>query len=285
MKYLSAILLIALLACNNAAETVHDLPGYDLEDPEKFNMSSSLLEISGITTGRQNPDTFYAIQDEEGKLFRFAWQEKGRKASAKFWKSGDYEDLAIIGGTVFVLKSNGSLYSFALSDAIYEEIDSVYEWKKLLPKGEYEGMFGDEDAGKLYILCKSCNGSKQKETVTGYMFDANAGASSEPVAAGNFEIDVESIKPFSGNVKKGFRPSGLARNPLTGDWFIISGVNKLLVVTAPDWKVKGAHHLSSNTFNQPEGIIFDRQGNLYISNEGDDITEGNILRFNYKPKR
>ncbi|RYY55725.1 MAG: SdiA-regulated family protein [Chitinophagaceae bacterium] len=284
MKPLTVILLLLLAGCNNAGDPELVLHGYDLKDPEKFNMSSSLLEISGITLGKQNPDTFYAIQDEEGKLFRFTWEEKGRKASSKFAKSGDYEDLAIIGGTVFVLKSNGSIFSFALADAIYDEIDSVYEWKKLLPKGEYEGMFGDERDGKLYILCKNCKGTKQEETVSGYVFQANAGPASEPVPAGAFEIDVESIKPFSGSVKKGFRPSGLARHPLTGDWYIISGVNKLLVVTGPDWKVKSGHHLSSNLFNQPEGIIFDQQGNLYISNEGDDITEGNVLRFNYKPK-
>ncbi|RZK46858.1 MAG: SdiA-regulated family protein, partial [Pedobacter sp.] len=39
---------------------------------------------------------------------------------------------------------------------------------------------------------------------------------------------------------------------------------------------------SSNTFNQPEGIAFDKDGNLFISNEGSETQTGNILRFDYK---
>jgi uncharacterized protein YjiK len=66
---------------------------------------------------------------------------------------------------------------------------------------------------------------------------------------------------------------------VTSEWFIISAVNKLLVVTDDKWKIKETCLLSSNIFNQPEGITFDSTGTLYISNEGDDLSEGNILKF------
>ena len=80
-------------------------------------------------------------------------------------------------------------------------------------------------------------------------------------------------------MKNGFRPSALAKNPLTKEWYIISAVNKLLVVTDENFKMKDSYALGGNLFNQPEGIAFDKEGNLYISNEGDDITQGNILKF------
>jgi hypothetical protein len=35
-------------------------------------------------------------------------------------------------------------------------------------------------------------------------------------------------------------------------------------------------------YEEPKGITFDSLGNLYISNEGDDFSEGNILRFDRK---
>ncbi|MBN8879441.1 MAG: SdiA-regulated domain-containing protein [Sphingobacteriales bacterium] len=237
-------------------------------------MPESLLEISGISFYKGNNDTVYAIQDEEGKLFRLAWGNK-KQYHVKFGKSGDYEDVSILRDRVVVLKSNGSLYSFPFSDAIYEEIDSVQEWPRLLPEGEYEGMFGDENSGLLYILCKNCK-VDDKDNVTGYIYQLG---DSSLAPAGQFNVDVESIKPFSGKVKKGFRPSALAKNPVTGEWFIVSAINKLLVIADENWKIKNAYPLNGNTFNQPEGIAFDKSGNMYISNEGDDLSAGNILKF------
>jgi len=259
-------------ACDNFSKKEKSPPGYNLNKPDKFNMPNSLLEISGIAFYNGNPDTVYAIQDEEGKLFRLGWGEK-KHSNTRFGKKGDYEDVAILKGQVIILKSTGTLYSFPHSDAVYEEPDSAMEWKNLVPKGEYEGMYGDEAAGKLYILCKNCDGDDDK--VTGYILDV--GDAMRPSA--EFSINVAEIKPFTGKVKSGFRPSALAKNPVTGEWFILSGTNKLLVIADANWKVKEAFPLSGNDFNQAEGMAFDAAGNLYISNEGDDISNGNILKF------
>ncbi|MNL43433.1 hypothetical protein D3C87_1659450 [compost metagenome] len=64
---------------------------------------------------------------------------------------------------------------------------------------------------------------------------------------------------------------------------MLSSTDKLLLVTDANWKIKEAHKLNSSTFNQPEGMAFDQELNLYISNEGDEITDGNILKFRYLP--
>lgn len=281
MKYQRLIMLAAVLwatagiiGCASGQEEVKTPKEYNLDKPERFAMPESLLEISGISFYKGNNDTVYAIQDEEGKLFRLAWGNK-KQYHVKFGKSGDYEDVSILRDRVVVLKSNGSLYSFPFSDAIYEEIDSVQEWPRLLPEGEYEGMFGDENSGLLYILCKNCK-VDDKDNVTGYIYQLG---DSSLAPAGQFNVDVESIKPFSGKVKKGFRPSALAKNPVTGEWFIVSAINKLLVIADENWKIKNAYPLNGNTFNQPEGIAFDKAGNMYISNEGDDLSAGNILKF------
>ncbi|RYG54436.1 MAG: SdiA-regulated family protein [Chitinophagaceae bacterium] len=265
--------LVAGCANEGKEEKVKTPKEYDLEKPERFAMPESLLEISGISFNKGNNDTIYAIQDEEGKLFRLGWGNK-KQNHTKFGKSGDYEDVSILRNRVVVLKSNGSLYSFPIGDAIYEEIDSVREWPKILPEGEYESLFGDEASGRLYILCKNCK-VDNNDNVTGYIYQLG----DTLMPAGQFNVDVESIKPFSGKVKKGFRPSAFAKNPLTNEWFMVSAINKLLVVADENWKIKNAYPLNGNMFNQPEGIAFDKAGNMYISNEGDDLSAGNILKF------
>ena len=97
-----------------------------------------------------------------------------------------------------------------------------------------------------------------------------------------YRPDVSKIDKMSGKKKGTFHPSALAINPITKQWFIVSSVNKVLLVADEKFNIISTHHLSSNTFNQPEGIAFDKDGNLFISNEGSETTSGNILKFDYK---
>ncbi|MCF2493917.1 MULTISPECIES: SdiA-regulated domain-containing protein [Dyadobacter] len=278
LQHIGMLALLTLGGCDSTKKEQVVYKDYDLGKPDKFNMPESLFEISGITLNQGNPDTIYAIQDEDGRLYRLGWDEP-KQLNAKFSKKGDYEDVTIIRNNVYVLKSNGAIYNFPLTEAVFEEVEQIREMKKILPKGEYEGMFGDEASGKIYILCKNCEQDNSKSSVTGYILEPDKDSAK---ISETFSIQVDEIKAITGKVERGFRPSGLAKNPVTNDWYIISAVNKLLVVTDNQWKVKEAYALNGNQFIQPEGIIFDKQGNLYISNEGDDLFSGNILKFKKK---
>lgn len=282
MNLLHVAVILAIFgayACKNPINKYTSPVGYDLTRPDKFTMPSSLLEISGIAFYKGISDTVYSIQDEDGKLFRQKWDVK-KQYHMKFAPKGDYEDLAIFNERVLVLKSNGSIYSFPFSEAVKEESDLVREHKKVVPKGEYEGMFADPQTNKVYILCKKCEQDKKMKQVTGYVFDYDAGLDTLK-AAGDFKIDLSELKSINPKLKTSLNPSALAKNPKTGEWYILSSTNKLLLVTDKDWKIKAAHRLNSSTFNQPEGIAFDRDLNLYISNEGDEVNDGNILKFKY----
>ncbi len=274
-RFLSAgFLLLLLSGCSSLSDQEETIPHYQLDKPEKFNLPESLLEISGIAFHEGNSDTIYAVQDEQGRVFKLAWDVK-RQHNTKFDKQGDYEDLAITNGQVIVLKSNGSFFRFPFSEMQNEEADQVEEWKKILPKGEYEGMYADPATTHLYVLCKKCRDDNPKKNVSGYILDL----SDSVILKGQFSLDTDQIEKFAGKVKRGFQPSGLARNPITSEWYVISSVNKLLVVADSNWNIKQACKLNGNVFNQPEGIAFDKAGNLYISNEGDDLSEGNVLKF------
>jgi hypothetical protein len=279
-RYLNIVffqLVVVLLfagACTLKKKELKTPATFDLNNPQKFVMPSSLLEVSGISFHNGKKDTIYLIQDEAGKLFRLALGAR-KENHLKFGKSGDYEDVTMLKDKVIVLKSDGTLFSFPKHDAVVKEIVDVKEWKDLVPEGEYEGLYGDEGSGRLYVLCKRCEGDAHSEKVSGFILEF--GETLQPVS--NFGISIAEIRRFSKKVKSGFRPSGLAKDPLTGDWFIISAANKLLVITDTNWKVKAVYPFNGNTFYQPEGIAFDAEGNLYISNEGDELSDGNVLKF------
>jgi uncharacterized protein YjiK len=250
---------------------------YDLNKPEKFIMPGNLLEISGISFHNGNKDTVYAIQDEEGKIFRLAWGIK-KSYPTKFGKNNDYEDLTIINEIIYVLRSDGTIFTIPLTELTEAKTNSVREWKNILPKSEYEGIYGDEASNKLYVLCKKCQVDDNTKKVSGYILDTKDSL----VISSLFSIDVTSLKGFTKKLNPGYKPSALAQNPITNEWFILSGSNKLLVIAYADWRVKEVYPLNGNLFNQAEGMAFDEKGNLYISNEGEEETNGNILFFERK---
>lgn len=273
--------VLASTACSQKRK-FDNPPGYDINNPQKIVMPPSLAEISGIAFYKGNSDTVYAQEDESGKLFYLKPGDK-RSQHFKFGKHGDYEDVAICNNTVIMLKSNGVLFTFPFADIRQpEETGNVREWKNVLPKGEYEGMYADENDNLIYIICKDCADEKSSKTAKGYILQLNSDGSI--AQKGNFEVDVHSIRDITGEKKVNFHPSAIARNPRTNEWYIITSINKLLVIADSNWKVTAAYKLNPAIYIQPEGIAFDKANNLYISNEGGDLRSGNILKINWKGK-
>jgi hypothetical protein len=274
------ILLIALSGVSCNGQSRNGSPqGYDLNNPVKYFMPDGLKEISGIAFYRGKPDVLYAEQDEEGRVYYLRPGDK-QVNFTKFDKKGDYEDIAILGEQVVVLRSDGVLFVFQFNQVGKPVAASVQKWDNLLPQGEYEGMYADEKTSQLYVLCKHCSDEKTSKNGGGYIFKLSPNGSLKQ--SGQFGINVREIEAQLGKKKVQFHPSALAKNLRTNEWYILSSVNKLLVVADAAFKVRAVYPISPSLFLQPEGIAFDNQNNLYISNEGDKITQGTVLKFNYK---
>lgn len=277
MRILFLPVIITCLSCQQK-QIIKSPAGYQLNKPVKYLMPESLQEISGIAFHQGKADTLYAEEDEDGRLYYFHPGDK-QINYAKFGKKGDYEDVAICREQVIMLRSDGVLFTFPFAE-IRSEIKKTQKWENLLPDGEYEGLYADGKTGLLYVLCKHCVGEHTSESNTGYIFKMTKDGSI--IKSGEFSLNVENIASMAGEKKMSFHPSGLAKNQLTNQWYILSSVNKVLVVADAGWKVQSVFPLDPALFRQPEGIVFDRQNNLYISNEGDKLSPGNVYRFNYK---
>jgi hypothetical protein len=254
-------------------------PGYDLNAPIKYFMPESLQEISGIAFHQGKPDSIYAEQDEEGKVFYFKLGDK-QIGHSKFGKAGDYEDIAILGNQVVLLRSDGVFFIFPFNQVRSGHIANVQKWNEVLPSGEYEGLYADEKTNQLYTLCKHCDIDNTAKKSTIYAFSLSQNGSLKQT--GQFSINVKDIEAKLGVKKIAFHPSAFAKNQNTNEWYVVSSVNKILVVTDAAFKVKSVYPINPSLFIQPEGIAFDNQNNLYISNEGDKITPGTVYKFNYK---
>lgn len=267
--------LVTLLQfCAPAEKTSNtDLP-FDFSKPEKLELPGSLQEISGITFKPGKNDTIFAVQDEDGIVFQLTW-DGGIQRHTQFTPKGDFEDITIINGQTILLKSNGQLNTFPEADLRLNETKRLQEWKKVIPKEEYEGMYGDAVTNKIYVLCKKCEPDNAEKKITGYILDTTQ-PENTPV---EFKISVKDFPSFNNQKQKGFKPSALTKNQKTNEWYILSSINNLLVITDDQWNWKESIELNPEVFNQPEGITFDADGNLYISNEGTEQLPGNILKF------
>ncbi|MES2848363.1 MAG: SdiA-regulated family protein [Bacteroidota bacterium] len=282
IKYFFVAAMLFLVASCKQPVTIQSPPGYDLSKPEVFKMPAVLNEISGIAFKNGNADTLYAVQDEKGELFH---QDSGddRILSTKFGKNGDYEDLSIWKDNAVVLRSDGTFFTFPLTYSDKKTGLNVSEFKDLVPAGEYESMYADEKNNTVYVLCKDCSGNKKDKIVNGYTLKIDTAG--QLATDAEFSISEEEIEKLSGIKKIRLKAAAMAKNSLTGEWYIVSAVNNLLLITDANWKVKNTYPLlPASVFTQPEGIAFDSKGNLYIANEGGGIGGATVLKFAYQSK-
>ena len=285
MKIIPLICTVLVLQLSKAGCTepsaAENPPHYDLSKPTVYKMPAVLEEISGIAFSKGNADTVFAEQDEEGKLFYFHLGDTEIKHK-KFSKQGDYEDLAVCNGEVIMLRSDGVFFSFPLNSIEGKETVNTSGQTGLLPPGEYESLYADESTNTLYALCKKCADDKSSQSITGHLLSMNADG--QLSLKNQFTIDEKALAAITGTKKFSLKPSALAKHPITHQWYILSSVNKMLVITDDQWKPVNVYPLSPALFTQPEGIAFDKTGNLYISNEKGAGTSGTILKFLYHEK-
>ncbi|WP_298740587.1 hypothetical protein [uncultured Chitinophaga sp.] len=275
----SSLLLLLFISCNafSDQQKKNTSPrGYKLTEPERFRVRESMQEISGI---QLFPDEhhIYAINDEQGKIFLIDLSANKPYPDSKFGRSGDYEDLIHTAKGWIVLKSNGTLYQ--VHDIFTDSVTSTeYPFHKK-GKQEFESIYPDTASNSLMIICKQCAEDKGQRATSVYRFDLGT-MQYDTVPA--YRIDVKQIAKINGNDMKNFRPSAAAIHPIDKRLYIVDAINNLLVITDMKGQVLEVHHLRGKLFEQPEGISFAPNGDMYISNEaGDGVAD--ILKFSYKP--
>jgi len=300
-KNLLVLLSIITISCNNSSEkkvqssdikNINTI-GYNLSDPDEiFILPDVLHEISGITA--IDSLSVACIQDEKGIIFVFDLLKNEIRNWFDFNIDGDYEGIAQVGKIYYVLRSDGVLFKLENleSSAIKKEI-----FQTGIPAMNNEGLCYDKQNNRLLIAPKDNfdKGTVKKDKRPVFGFDLLTGKLiSEPV----FNFELSDIKRFAlenkithkEKKKKEknesdieFKPSELGIHPLTKDVYILSGAENMLFVFDSAGTIKYIEKLNPEIFYAPEGITFFNNGDLLISNEGQN-RRATLIRFNYKNK-
>ena len=240
---------------------------------KKWEMPKQLLEISGLSFIGDN--RFACVQDERGTIFIYNTASSSVEKEIPFAGVGDYEGLAVVGETVWVLRADGKLFEV---NNINAAKPAVKEYgTHLTIKQDSEGLCYDKKNNRLLITIKGAELETQDYKGI-YAFDLSSKKmDQQPV----FKIDLlnEAFETNgSGKKKKGsINPSGIAIHSLNGDMYITDGRNSKLLITDGAGTIKKLYQLNTSEFAQPEGITFNAAGDLFISNEGTK-QPGNILQ-------
>jgi SdiA-regulated len=246
--------LLFMIHCSSRPMEATD--SYNFSNPdETIELPESLREVSGIALVSDN--LMACVEDEHGVVYFFDLLQKKIIKEITFEKKGDFEDIAIDGETLFILKSNGHLVKIS-SCFTKPIIQSIHT--DLSKELNYEGLAMDK---KTLLV-----GSKSENKIFRYDLTKNKSVG-EPIQL-----------PTNGN----FSLSGLSVHPISGDYYFLASVGKSLLITGSDGSGQQYVSLSKKIFKQPEGIAFNKSGDLYISNEGKDGM-ANIQLFKYKKKK
>ncbi len=273
------LLLSVMAACSgNGTRRSHPTPPeYDLNHPKVIKLGDKLNEISGLAFYQKDSSVF-AIVDEVGVLFKIILtDDKPVIQQWHFATHADYEDMVLLDSTFYVLKSDGDIIA-----AKFTSPDSVNSQKYDIPlkgKNEFEILYYDSSLRKLVLICKDCE-ADNKSTVSTWAFDPQ----SRSFDSGPFIIDANLIdrSKTGAEKEKKFKPSAAAINPISGDLYIVSSINKALVIADKSGKVKSVYPLPADLYKQPEGIAFTPSGDMFISNEAAGEGLPNLLYFKYK---
>lgn len=268
------LVLLFLISCDKKQETNFDVCNdYQLLKPDEiWVLPFELNEISGIALLENQK--ILAENDEEGKLFIYDLKNRIIERTLFFGKDDDYEDVAINGKTAYTLRSDGTI--FEIKNYNIEPI-VVKHHTFLSEDDDTEGLFFDVESNRLLMACKGnsavLNGNKAS-LIFEFALNTNR-LNPEPIIT----ISQKEIRTKYKNTNN-FSPSGIAVHPVTKNIFIISSVGKMMAEFSLQGKLLHVFDLNYPNFQQPEGISFAQNGDLYISNEARG-SKANILKFKY----
>ena len=239
---------------------------------EKWEMPAILKEISGIAYVGKN--RFACVQDESGIVFIYNTATGKIERQVTFGASGDYEGIAVVGQTAYVVRSNGTIYEV---DNINISSPNIKEYKTALTaKNDVEGLTYDAPNNRLLLAIKGAE-TNTTDYKGIYAFDLKSKKlSTTPVIKLNLS-DPMLQNSKSKKTTNNLQPSDIDINPVTKEIYLTESANSHLYILNTDGTIKGRYTLSKADFSQPEGITFSPSGELFISNEGKDES-GNILQ-------
>lgn len=256
---------------NKTISQTSALSWYNVEDSaaKYIELSDNLKNISGLCftdDGRLFCDSddssgVSQLDTQNGKILKTFFAGDGYKNHPDRIKSS-FEDLSIVGNRFFIMNSHGKIYE-CKEGTEGEYVQYTIYKTKLSSENNVEGLCYDPESNSLLLACKDYPGDGYEKSKTIYTFSLSTMTMSDTP---RFALPTGKIK--RNTIEREFRPSGIARQSITGTFFVLASHGHTIVEISKDGEIINQKDLNEEIHPQPEGITFSKENTLYISDEG-----------------
>ncbi len=289
------LFVLTILSCAANFTNGESKIGYNLSNPDsEFSLPDTLREISGLTD--IDSSTFACIQDENGILFIYDILKNEIKKQYSFNIDGDYEGITRVDSSMYILRSDGTLFEISNYQSSNFKLTTFATG---IPANNNEGLCYDPNNDRLLIASKGkiAKGPEYKDKRVIYGFDLKTKKLTQnPI----FNFDLQTIKQYAidnkislpTKAKKNgeitepfikFMTSAIAVHPITKKLYLLSASDHLFFIFNMNGDIEHLELLNPDIFNKAEGITFLDNGDMLITNEGQN-NKPTLLRFNYNKK-
>lgn len=254
------------------------LSHYDLSDtrPLQLKLPSKLGEASGLamtTDGR-----LLTHNDEYGAVYEIDYLSGAIRKQFTFGSAllrADFEDIACVDTMVYMVTSEGDIYAFREGKNGERKQFQLYE-TFLSKKNDVEGLAYDPVTDCLLLACKASAGSGLEQYKAVYSFSLKE---KKLINKPRFLLQLKSFAKTAHNGQ--FNPSGIARHPISGTFFLISSDGELIIEISGDGKILSHQRIPKKVNSHPEGIAFTKDLTMILCNDGQGKAS-TIVLYPYK---
>jgi hypothetical protein len=252
---------------------------YDLSRPAQvFRLPDQLTEVSALTD--LSAHQVACLHDEEGAVYTIDLRTEQVMRLGGFAGAGDFEGLTRVGDRLLALRSDGMVYRCAWG-AQGVQLEDTFRLN--VPNKNLEGLGYHDKAGLVLVSPKDVpkGGPELRDVRVIYGFDPNA---PRPVVREVLTLSLEALTQVA--IKRGYhiptrttekgrtvsqwklRYSSVAVHPMTGHYYLLSAVDRSLLVVDEKGELVHLAWLDASILPKPEGITFLANGDLVLSSEG-----------------
>ena len=275
------LLLLACGASRSPAPGPSLLP-YDLDHPSaRFTLPDDLVEISALTD--VDSSTVACVQDERGAIYFISLRDGRKIREVPFSGPGDMEGLTRVGGDYFALRSDGLVFRLRERHTAPDRMDVLDTFRIDVPNENIEGLGYDERNNRVLVspkdLMKGSKEGRDERVLYAFVPDDPAHRVEEVLRlrlsdlvaqATALGVSVPERTTDKGRVVPALklRYSSVSVHPMTGQYYLLSAVDRTLLVVDRAGKLIALEQLDEELLPKPEGITFLTNGDLVLSSEG-----------------